>query len=71
MNHTEKVRIPLRTCTILFIDKAVIESSYKYNYYIKKLSVYPANNYLFKVSNRNSRKRCEICSMLTRKKRKW
>ena len=26
---------------------------------------YPANIYLFKVNNRNSRKRCEICSKLT------
>ena len=24
----------------------------------------PANNYLFKVNNRNIRKRCEICSKL-------
>ena len=26
---------------------------------------YPANIYLFKINNRNSRKRCEICSKLT------
>ena len=26
---------------------------------------YPANIYLFKVNNRNNRKRCEICSKLT------
>ena len=26
---------------------------------------YPANIYLFKVNNRNTRKRCEICSKLT------
>ena len=26
---------------------------------------YPANIYLFKVNNRNTRKRCEICSTLT------
>ena len=25
----------------------------------------PANNYLFKVNNRNTRKSCEICSKLT------
>ena len=25
----------------------------------------PVNNYLFKVNNRNSRKRCKICSKLT------
>ena len=34
----------------------------------------PANNYLFKVNNRNTRKRCEICSQLTKKaphRRQW
>ena len=28
---------------------------------------FPANNYLFKVNNKNDRKRCEICSKLTMK----
>ena len=28
----------------------------------------PANIYLFKVNNRNTRKRCEICTKLTIKK---
>ena len=31
------------------------------------LSPIPANIYLFKVNNRNPRKRCEICSQLKRK----
>ena len=31
------------------------------------LSVNPAGNYMFKVSNGNTRLRCEICSKLTRK----
>ena len=26
---------------------------------------YPVGNYMFKVSNRNTRRRCEICSELT------
>ena len=30
-------------------------------------NVYSANNYLFKDNNRNTRKRCEICSKLTTK----
>ena len=30
--------------------------------------IYPANMYLFKVNNRNTRKRCEICSKITIKK---
>ena len=29
--------------------------------------IYPAINYLFKVNNRNTRKRCEICSKLAKK----
>ena len=35
---------------------------------------YPASNYMFKVSNRNTRIRCEICSKLIRKipeRRQW
>ena len=28
-------------------------------------SIYPAGNYMFKVNNRNSRTRCELCSKLT------
>ena len=30
-----------------------------------KLLAKPANIYLFKVNNRNTRKRCKICSKLT------
>ena len=30
-------------------------------------SGYPANKYMFKVNNRNTRKRCEICSKLSTK----
>ena len=28
-------------------------------------SIFPAGNYVFKVNNRNTRTRCEICSKLT------
>ena len=40
----------------------------------KLLSQFPANIYLLKVNNRNTRKRCEICSKLTIKtpeQRQW
>ena len=30
-----------------------------------RLWYFPAGNYMFKVNNRNTRKRCEICSKLT------
>ena len=32
---------------------------------------YPASNYMFKVNNRNSRTRCEICLKLTIKTPEW
>ena len=32
---------------------------------------YPANKYMLKVKNRNTRKRCEICSKLIKKTPKW
>ena len=41
---------------------------------ITTISLYPANIYLFKVTNRNIRKRCEICLKLTIKtpeRRQW
>ena len=31
----------------------------------------PANIYLFKVNNKNTRRRCEICSKLTLKTPEW
>ena len=30
----------------------------------KTLEIIPVNNFLFKINNRNTRKRCEICSKL-------
>ena len=32
---------------------------------VKCKGYYPAGNYMFKVNNRNTRTRCEICSKLT------
>ena len=32
---------------------------------VKAEKTHPAGNYLFKVNNRNTRTRCEICSKLT------
>ena len=40
----------------------------------RKVFALPANIYLLKVNNRNTRKRCEICSKLTIKtpeRRQW
>ena len=33
------------------------------NFFLQK--IFPAGNYIFKVNNRNTRARCEICSKLT------
>ena len=41
---------------------------------IKNYSLYPADNYMFKVNKKNTRTRCEICSKLTIKtpeRRHW
>ena len=32
---------------------------------VLNITTNPANTYLLKVNNRNTRKRCELCSMLT------
>ena len=39
----------------------------KENSDIAKSNYFPANIYLFKIHNRNNRKRCEICLKLTTK----
>ena len=40
-------------------NNSVLQNYIKGNYHI------PAGNYMFKVNNRNTRTRCEICSKLT------
>ena len=35
------------------------------DFFILKMILNPAGNYMFKVNNRNTRTRCEICSKLT------
>ena len=50
----------------------VLYQTWKIQKYL--LSVIPANIYLFKVNNKNTRKRCQICSKLTIKtpeRRDW
>ena len=48
------------TCPINFYCK-----SGKHYCCNEKLKTYSAGNYMFKVNNRNTRTRCEICSKLT------
>ena len=50
-------------CITCFISDKSVSHSIKYN--ISIISVFPASNYMFKVNNRNTRTRCEICSKLT------
>ena len=47
--------------------KKMAANSFNFFYQVSKLyeSSYPAVNYMFKVNNRNTRTRCEICSKLT------
>ena len=42
----------------------IMKENNKSSLYIISLDVNPANIYLFKVNNRNTRKMCEICSKL-------
>ena len=51
----------IKTVKNKFISKFQISENYRK----------PANIYLFKVDNRNTRKRCEICSKLTIKIPEW
>ena len=63
--------------TLLFVFKIVesfqgilkIEDGVKKNYKVSRLmallDIFPAGNYMFKVKNRNTRARSEICSKLT------
>ena len=41
------------------------ENSGRINFFSKNKIAFLANIYMFKVSNKNNRKRCEICSKLT------
>ena len=41
------------------------------NHWRTKKEIDPANIYLFKVNNRNTRKKCEICHKLTIKTPEW
>ena len=53
-------RAGLQTCQILELQLKDPSSMTS-----RKQHTFPANIYLFKVNNRNIRKRCEICSTLT------
>ena len=46
---------------IIYFEQVYYETFFS----LKYLSHLPAGNYMFKVNNRNSRARCEICSKLT------
>ena len=60
----------------LYTDKSASNLTGKYIFKVKNYGekwaqlvsfccLYPSNTYLFKVNNRNTRKRCEVCSKLT------
>ena len=50
------------------LNYLIRSSRQTYVYYLMaKTKLCPAGNYMFKVNNRNTRTRCEICSKLTTK----
>ena len=55
MLNTYVVKLQVRT---LFVTETFLG--------LLLLTKYPANKYLFKINNRNTRKRCEICSKLNK-----
>ena len=64
-------RISFFTSTLLLFDRVLIPdfNIYRSRSVMMKYvnTINPNGNYMFKVSNRNTRTRCEICSKLTRK----
>ena len=57
-------------CRLLIV---VILLSFR-NRFVEEIDCYPAGNYIFKVNNRNTKTKCEICSKLTIKipeRRHW
>ena len=68
---TSKILVCIIFRTLFF---ACLESQPSCTMYTCFTARYPANIYLFKVNNRNTRKRCEICSKLrikTPERRFW
>ena len=47
-------------CEFFVIEKYLLTTLFRL-----LIICYPVNTFLFKVNNRNTRKRCEICSKLT------
>ena len=72
MNFSESAILVLRTRASSWIK---LFSGVSYDFKISKnLPLFPAGIYLLKVTNRNTRTRCEICSKLTMKtpeRRQW
>ena len=53
--------------SIFYIDMAELKKRYYIWFLWEPHRTFPANIYKFKVNNRNTRTRCEICSKLTKK----
>ena len=56
------VKVPFNVCTISKSDP--LREIYLLVYLIEVYVLYSVDIYLFKVNNRNTRARCEICSKL-------
>ena len=60
------LKITVKTDVVLMFSLLTLNIFHTFFYvFLLLTSCYPANIYLFKVNNRNTRKRCEICSKLT------
>ena len=55
----------LALMSMIFFIKVNRANLLLFNFTKKAVRIIPVGNYMFKVNNRNTRTRCEICSMLT------
>ena len=56
-----------KTSKVLSYKRKVINLETFLTEFLYSPEIFTAGNYMFKVNNRNTRARCEICSKLTRK----
>ena len=74
-NVLPKITAPVLTILPIFFDEnPTFPTTFSSSPSIFTITSFPANIFLFKVNNRNSRKKCEICLNLTIKtpeRRHW
>ena len=65
MEENQRFNLEVTPETVFFIRIFFLLSFSHISFCRKQVKIIPARNYMFKVNNRNTRTRCEICSKLT------